>query len=115
MGMTVTDLVSYQEALAAYEPVMGLEVHVELGTKTKMFCGCSTTLGADANSQTCPTCPGLAARPGRGRAAPCPQGAGVRGGPPPPGPRPPPRGPPPRAGPAPPRAGGPAAGAGPGR
>ncbi|HCA86545.1 MAG TPA: Asp-tRNA(Asn)/Glu-tRNA(Gln) amidotransferase GatCAB subunit B [Streptomyces sp.] len=57
--MTVTELVSYEDALAAYDPVMGLEVHVELGTKTKMFCGCATTLGADANSQTCPTCLGM--------------------------------------------------------
>ncbi len=57
--MTVTELVSYEDALAAYDPVMGLEVHVELGTRTKMFCGCSTALGADANSQTCPTCLGL--------------------------------------------------------
>src|SRR5690349_2951172 len=38
---------------------MGLEVHVELGTRTKMFCGCSTALGAEANSQTCPTCLGM--------------------------------------------------------
>ncbi|MEW1862163.1 Asp-tRNA(Asn)/Glu-tRNA(Gln) amidotransferase subunit GatB [Streptomyces sp. NBC_00669] len=57
--MTVTDLLSYEDALASYDPVMGLEVHVELGTRTKMFCGCSTELGAEPNSQVCPTCLGL--------------------------------------------------------
>ncbi|WP_329621040.1 Asp-tRNA(Asn)/Glu-tRNA(Gln) amidotransferase subunit GatB [Streptomyces sp. NBC_01255] len=57
--MTVTELLSYDAALAAFDPVMGLEVHVELGTKTKMFCGCSTELGAEPNSQTCPTCLGM--------------------------------------------------------
>ncbi|MFP8884532.1 Asp-tRNA(Asn)/Glu-tRNA(Gln) amidotransferase subunit GatB [Streptomyces mangrovi] len=57
--MTVTELVSYEDALASYDPVMGLEVHVELGTRTKMFCGCSTSLGADPNTQTCPVCLGL--------------------------------------------------------
>jgi aspartyl-tRNA(Asn)/glutamyl-tRNA(Gln) amidotransferase subunit B len=57
--VTVTELASYEDALAAYDPVMGLEVHVELGTATKMFCGCATALGAEPNSQTCPTCLGL--------------------------------------------------------
>jgi aspartyl-tRNA(Asn)/glutamyl-tRNA(Gln) amidotransferase subunit B len=57
--VSVIDLVPYEEALASYDPVMGLEVHVELGTKTKMFCGCATVPGAEPNTQVCPTCLGL--------------------------------------------------------
>ena len=43
----------------AFEPVVGLEVHTELATKTKIFCGCSTQFGAPPNSQTCPVCLGM--------------------------------------------------------
>jgi aspartyl-tRNA(Asn)/glutamyl-tRNA(Gln) amidotransferase subunit B len=58
--MTVTDtLVPYPEAVERYEPLMGLETHVELGTRTKMFCGCATTFGEEPNSQVCPVCLGL--------------------------------------------------------
>ncbi|HZK43511.1 MAG TPA: Asp-tRNA(Asn)/Glu-tRNA(Gln) amidotransferase subunit GatB [Syntrophomonadaceae bacterium] len=42
-----------------YEVVIGLEVHVELKTKTKIFCGCSTDFGAEPNTQTCPSCAGF--------------------------------------------------------
>lgn len=42
-----------------YEPVIGLEVHVELKTATKLFCGCPTSFGADANTHVCPVCLGL--------------------------------------------------------
>ena len=42
-----------------YQPVIGLEVHVQLATNTKIFCGCSTTFGASPNSQTCPVCLGM--------------------------------------------------------
>ncbi|MFN8145956.1 MAG: Asp-tRNA(Asn)/Glu-tRNA(Gln) amidotransferase subunit GatB, partial [Candidatus Nanopelagicales bacterium] len=49
----------YDDVVAAFDPVLGLEVHVELGTATKMFCGCSTTFGAEPNTQVCPTCLGL--------------------------------------------------------
>src|SRR4029453_1119431 len=54
-----TAILGYDQALAAFEPVIGLEVHVELGTNSKMFCGCPTTFGAPPNSQVCPTCLGL--------------------------------------------------------
>ncbi len=49
----------YDDVLAKYEPVLGLETHVELGTNSKMFCGCATTFGAEPNTQVCPTCLGL--------------------------------------------------------
>jgi aspartyl-tRNA(Asn)/glutamyl-tRNA(Gln) amidotransferase subunit B len=49
----------YEEAVAAFDPVLGLEVHVELNTVTKMFCGCSTVFGAAPNTQVCPVCLGL--------------------------------------------------------
>ena len=58
--MTVpTDHIPYEEALAEFEPVIGLETHVELGTASKMFCGCSTTFGGEPNTQVCPVCLGL--------------------------------------------------------
>lgn len=44
---------------AEYEAVIGLEVHAELSTKTKIFCGCGTEFGVRPNSQTCPVCLGL--------------------------------------------------------
>lgn len=42
-----------------YEVVIGLEIHVEIGTKTKIFCGCSAEFGAEPNTQICPTCAGF--------------------------------------------------------
>ena len=54
-----TDLLDYDDVVANYEPVLGLEVHVELSTATKMFCGCPTTFGAEPNTQVCPVCLGL--------------------------------------------------------
>ena len=47
------------QARIDWEPVIGLETHVELGTVSKMFCGCSTTFGAEPNTHTCPVCLGL--------------------------------------------------------
>ena len=51
--------VSFEDALTRYQPVMGLEVHVELNSATKMFCGCPTEFGAEPNTQVCPVCLGL--------------------------------------------------------
>ncbi|HEY7274158.1 MAG TPA: Asp-tRNA(Asn)/Glu-tRNA(Gln) amidotransferase subunit GatB [Actinoplanes sp.] len=50
---------TYDDAIATYEPVIGLETHVELGTRTKMFCACPTEFGAEPNTQVCPVCLGL--------------------------------------------------------
>lgn len=57
--MSTTTPMSYEDAIAAFEPVIGLETHVELGTRTKMFCGCATVFGAEPNTQVCPVCLGL--------------------------------------------------------
>ncbi|REF31742.1 Asp-tRNA(Asn)/Glu-tRNA(Gln) amidotransferase subunit GatB [Calidifontibacter indicus] len=59
MSAHVDEVVDYDEAIAAYDPVIGLEVHVELNTKTKMFCGCATEFGAEPNTQVCPVCLGM--------------------------------------------------------
>lgn len=50
---------TFDDVIAKYEPVLGLEVHVELGTESKMFCACNTVFGAEPNTQTCPVCLGL--------------------------------------------------------
>ncbi len=45
--------------MMSFEPVIGLEIHAQLLTRTKIFCGCSTAFGAAPNSQTCPVCLGM--------------------------------------------------------
>jgi aspartyl-tRNA(Asn)/glutamyl-tRNA(Gln) amidotransferase subunit B len=59
MNALVDDVLDYDQAVARFDPVIGLEVHVELSTATKMFCGCSTEFGAEPNTQVCPVCLGL--------------------------------------------------------
>ena len=56
---TAAELVSYAEAVTRYEPLIGLETHVELGTVTKLFCGCPAAFGGAPNTHTCPVCLGL--------------------------------------------------------
>jgi aspartyl-tRNA(Asn)/glutamyl-tRNA(Gln) amidotransferase subunit B len=52
-------LLPWDDVMSSFDPVLGLEVHVELSTATKMFCGCPTGFGAEPNTQVCPTCLGL--------------------------------------------------------
>jgi aspartyl-tRNA(Asn)/glutamyl-tRNA(Gln) amidotransferase subunit B len=59
MTISRDTLVPFAEAAERYDPLIGLETHVELGTRTKMFCGCTTLFGAEPNSQVCPVCLGL--------------------------------------------------------
>jgi aspartyl-tRNA(Asn)/glutamyl-tRNA(Gln) amidotransferase subunit B len=58
MSSTVVAPVS-PEVLAKYEPVIGLEVHVQLATRTKIFCACPTGFGAPPNTNVCPVCLGM--------------------------------------------------------
>ena len=50
---------TYEQAVIEFDPVMGIEVHVELNTATKMFCGCANEFGAEPNTRVCPVCLGL--------------------------------------------------------
>src|SRR3974377_1873194 len=59
MTKFATESLVTPELLAKYEPVIGLEVHAQLLTKTKIFCGCSTRFGDAPNSNVCPVCLGL--------------------------------------------------------
>jgi len=56
---TAERVLSFEDALERFDPTMGLEVHVELNTASKMFCGCATEFGAEPNTQVCPVCLGL--------------------------------------------------------
>ncbi|MBM7772743.1 aspartyl-tRNA(Asn)/glutamyl-tRNA(Gln) amidotransferase subunit B [Actinokineospora baliensis] len=57
--MTTAELMDYAEVVTRFDPVLGLEVHVELSTATKMFCGCANEFGGEPNTNVCPTCLGL--------------------------------------------------------
>jgi len=57
--MAKESLMSYAEAIEKFEVVIGLEVHIELNTKSKMFCGCANVFGNEANTNVCPVCIGL--------------------------------------------------------
>ncbi|MHA6800923.1 Asp-tRNA(Asn)/Glu-tRNA(Gln) amidotransferase subunit GatB [Bounagaea algeriensis] len=56
---TATEIMDFDGVLARFDPVLGLEVHVELSTATKMFCSCANAFGAEPNTQVCPVCLGM--------------------------------------------------------
>ena len=58
-GSMTETLVPFDEVLEKYDPALGLEVHVELNTNTKMFCGCPASFGEEPNTSVCPVCLGL--------------------------------------------------------
>jgi aspartyl-tRNA(Asn)/glutamyl-tRNA(Gln) amidotransferase subunit B len=47
-----------EQAATVFEPVIGLEIHVQLKTRTKMFCSCALSFGEEPNTRTCPVCLG---------------------------------------------------------
>ncbi|MFI9457135.1 Asp-tRNA(Asn)/Glu-tRNA(Gln) amidotransferase subunit GatB [Amycolatopsis sp. NPDC052450] len=55
----VVELMDYADVIERFDPVLGLEVHVELNTNTKMFCGCANEFGGEPNTKVCPTCLGM--------------------------------------------------------
>jgi aspartyl-tRNA(Asn)/glutamyl-tRNA(Gln) amidotransferase subunit B len=57
--MAKEQLMPYEQAIEQFEVVIGLEVHVELNTKSKMFCGCANEFGSEPNTNVCPICIGL--------------------------------------------------------
>jgi aspartyl-tRNA(Asn)/glutamyl-tRNA(Gln) amidotransferase subunit B len=59
LPQTIKETVKTQGLKMTYEPVIGLEVHAQLKTKTKIFCSCSTSFGAPPNTHTCPVCLGM--------------------------------------------------------
>ncbi|HSW50683.1 MAG TPA: hypothetical protein VLH09_10940, partial [Bryobacteraceae bacterium] len=58
-GLRYNQSIPMTGAATSYEPVIGLEVHVQLATRTKIYCGCPTGFGAPPNTNVCPVCLGL--------------------------------------------------------
>jgi aspartyl-tRNA(Asn)/glutamyl-tRNA(Gln) amidotransferase subunit B len=58
-GAVAVNKTPFESVIAEFDPIIGLETHIELGTNTKMFCGCATVFGGDPNTHVCPVCLGL--------------------------------------------------------